>query len=124
MTGRPVRPTPARRHRLGQTRSSPCSAALDDAAEYKRDRAATCADCTEQPCTTCQWRLQAADAYDHLAAQLIQAAEASAARQHAPGHPAPAAESRMRPPTRRPDSDPPPSSPSRAHGHPTRRATP
>jgi hypothetical protein len=63
-------------------------AALDDAADYKRDRAATCADCTDQPCTTCQWRLQAADAYDHLAAQLVQAAEASAARQHVPGHPA------------------------------------
>ena len=61
-------------------------AALDDAAENKRDRAATCADCTDQPCTSCQWRLQAADAYDHLAVQLIQATEASAARQHASGH--------------------------------------
>ena len=61
-------------------------AALDDAAEYKRDRAATCADCTEQPCTTCQWRLHAADAYDQLAAQMIQAAEASATRQRASGH--------------------------------------
>ena len=61
-------------------------AALDDAAEYKRDRAATCADCTGQPCTTCQWRLQAADAYDHLAAQMIQATEAAATRQYAPGH--------------------------------------
>jgi hypothetical protein len=60
-------------------------AALDDAAEYKRDRAATCADCGEQPCTTCQWRLQAADAYDHLAGQMSQATEA-AARQDAPGH--------------------------------------
>ena len=65
-------------------------AALDDAAEYKRDRAATCADCTDQPCTTCQWRLHAADAYDHLAAQLTQATGASATRQHAPGQPAPA----------------------------------
>ena len=64
-------------------------AALDDAAEYKRDRAATCADCGEQPCTTCQWRLQAADAYDHLAAQMIQATDAAATRQHAPGHAAP-----------------------------------
>ena len=61
-------------------------AALDDAADYKRDRAATCADCTDQPCTTCQWRLHAADAYDHLAAQMIQATEASATRQHTPGH--------------------------------------
>ena len=63
-------------------------AALDDAAEYKRDRAATCADCTDQPCTTCQWRLHAADAYDHLATQMTQTAEASARRQHTPGHPA------------------------------------
>ena len=61
-------------------------AALDDAAEYKRDRAATCADCTEQPCTTCQWRLHVADAYDHLADQMIQATEASATRQHASDH--------------------------------------
>jgi hypothetical protein len=36
-------------------------AALDDAAEYKRDRAETCAD---RSCTTCQWRLQAAEPYD------------------------------------------------------------
>ena len=61
-------------------------AALDDAAEYKRDRAATCADCSEQPCTTCQWRLHAADAYDHLADQMILATEASATRPHASGH--------------------------------------
>jgi hypothetical protein len=61
-------------------------AALDDAADYKRDRAATCADCAGQPCTTCQWRLQATDAYDQVAAQLIQATEASATRQHASGH--------------------------------------
>jgi hypothetical protein len=63
-------------------------AALDDAADYKRDRAATCADCADQPCTTCQWRLHAADAYDHLAAQMIQATEASATWQHPSGHPA------------------------------------
>jgi hypothetical protein len=64
-------------------------AALDDAAEYKRDRAETCADCAGQSCTTCQWRLQAVDAYDQMAGQMIHTAEASAARQHAPGHPAP-----------------------------------
>ena len=61
-------------------------AALDEAAEYKRDRAAACADCADQSCTTCQWRLRAADAYDQMAAQLIQATEAAATRQHAPGH--------------------------------------
>ena len=64
-------------------------AALDDAAEYKRDRAETCADCAGQSCTTCQWRLQAAEAYDQMAGHMIHAAEASAARQRAPGHAAP-----------------------------------
>jgi len=63
-------------------------AALDDAAEYKRDRAETCADCAGRSCTTCQWRLQAAEAYDQLAGQMIHAAEASAP-QRAPGHAAP-----------------------------------
>src|SRR5580704_17805186 len=64
-------------------------AALDEAAEYKRDRAETCADCADQSCTTCQWRLQAADAYDQMAGQMTQAAEASAARHRAPGRAAP-----------------------------------
>jgi hypothetical protein len=53
-------------------------AALDIAADYKRDRAAACADCTSQTCPTCQSRLQNARAYDRLAAHLIQSAEASA----------------------------------------------
>ena len=66
-------------------------AALNDAAEYKRDRAETCADCADQSCTTCQWRLHAARDYDQIAAQMLQAAEAShAARsyQPEPGSPA------------------------------------
>jgi hypothetical protein len=66
-------------------------AALDDAAEYKRDRAQTCADCADQSCTTCQWRLQAVRDYDQMAAQMLQAAEVShAARsyQPEPGSPA------------------------------------
>jgi hypothetical protein len=54
-------------------------AALDIAADYKRDRAAACADCNSQSCPTCQSRLQNARAYDRLAAHLIQSAEASAA---------------------------------------------
>ena len=67
--------------------------ALDEAADDKRDRAGTCADCADQSCPTCQWRLQGAQAYDHLAAQMTQAAEASRAatgRQPTPGsaHPA------------------------------------
>ena len=53
-------------------------AALDIAADYKRDRAELCADCTGQTCLTCESRLQDAQAYDRLSAQLIQAAEASA----------------------------------------------
>jgi hypothetical protein len=64
-------------------------AALDDAAEYKRDRAETCADCAGRSCTTCQWRLQAAEAYDQMADRLIHAAEASATRHRASGHAAP-----------------------------------
>ena len=54
-------------------------AALDIAADYKRDRAAVCADCTSQSCPTCQSCLQHARAYDRLAAHLIHATEASAA---------------------------------------------
>jgi hypothetical protein len=54
-------------------------AALDIAADYKRDRAAACADCTRQSCPTCQSRLRHARTYDRLAAHLIQSAEASAA---------------------------------------------
>ena len=65
-------------------------AALDEAAEYKQDRAETCADCADQSCSTCQWRLQAADAYDRLAGQVSRAAEASTAQQRAPHHAAPA----------------------------------
>jgi hypothetical protein len=61
-------------------------AALEDAAEYKRDRAETCADCTGQSCTICQWRLPAADTYDQLAEQMMRAAGASAARPRAPGY--------------------------------------
>jgi hypothetical protein len=53
-------------------------AALDIAADYKRDRAAACADCASQSCPTCKSRLQNARAYDRLAAHLIQSAEASA----------------------------------------------
>jgi hypothetical protein len=60
-------------------------AALDDAAEYKRDRAETCADCADQSCTSCQGRLQAAEAYDQLAGKMSHAAD----RQHAPDYASP-----------------------------------
>ena len=39
-------------------------AALDIAADYKRDRAELCADCADQSCPTCEWRLRDAQAYD------------------------------------------------------------
>ena len=54
-------------------------AALDEASVSKRDRAATCADCADQSCGTCQWRVRAAQAYDSLAVQLAGKAEASRA---------------------------------------------
>ncbi len=63
-------------------------AALDEASLYKRDRIETCADCADQSCGICQWRLQAAETYDSLATQLSQAAEA--ARAPAAGRPGPA----------------------------------
>jgi len=53
-------------------------AALDTAADDRRDRAPACADCTNQSCPTCQSRLQHARAYDRIAAHLIQTTEASA----------------------------------------------
>ena len=66
--------------------------ALDIAADYKRDRAELCADCTDQSCPTCESRLRDAQAYDHLSAQLIQAAEASAAATARHPEPGPAAD--------------------------------
>jgi hypothetical protein len=54
-------------------------AALDIAADDKRDRAAACTDCTCQSRPTCQSRLQHTRDYDRLAAHLVQSAEASAA---------------------------------------------
>jgi hypothetical protein len=63
-------------------------AALDLAADYKRDRAETCADCTDQSCLTCQFRLREAQSYDRMAAQLLRAPHAAKASQpepHSPG---------------------------------------
>ena len=53
------------------------AAALEEAADYKRDRAGTCADCADRSCRTCQWRLRGAETYGHLATQMLWAAEAS-----------------------------------------------
>jgi hypothetical protein len=51
--------------------------ALDEASDYKRDRAAGCADCADQSCGTCQQRLDAARAYEGLATQLQHAMDAA-----------------------------------------------
>jgi hypothetical protein len=69
-------------------------AALDIAADYKRDRAAACADCADQSCLTCQSRLRDAEAYDQVAAQMLQTAEvartANSAQPEPSGPPPPA----------------------------------
>ena len=67
-------------------------AALDIAADHKRDRAETCADCPDQSCLTCQARLRDAGAYDGMAG-LAWAAEAARAANAARRQPA-----RARPP--------------------------
>jgi len=54
-------------------------AALDIAADHKRDRAEMCADCADQSCLTCQSRLRDAQAYDGMAGRLAWAAEAARA---------------------------------------------
>ena len=59
--------------------------ALDIAADYQRDRAELCADCTSQSCPSCESRLRDARAYDRLSAQLSQQAEAATARHPEPG---------------------------------------
>ena len=53
--------------------------ALEIAADYQRDRADLCADCTSQTCPACESRVRDAQAYDHLSAQLTQAAQAATA---------------------------------------------
>ena len=54
-------------------------AALDEASDYKRDRAESCADCADRSCGTCQYRLDDARAYESLAARLMRAMENSVA---------------------------------------------
>ena len=64
--------------------------ALDIAADYQRDRAELCADCTSQSCPACESRLRDAQAYDHLSTQLSQQAEASPAETARHPEPSPA----------------------------------
>jgi hypothetical protein len=63
-------------------------AALDIAADYKRDRAEMCTDCPDQSCPDCQTRLHDAQAYDQIADQMLQAAEAAPAARHGQAEPA------------------------------------
>jgi hypothetical protein len=51
--------------------------ALDEAADYKRDRAECCADCADQSCGNCQHRLDAARTYESLAVRLVRAMDAA-----------------------------------------------
>jgi hypothetical protein len=47
--------------------------ALDVAADHKRDVAANCGECEARPeglCPACEWRMDAAEAYDRVAATL------------------------------------------------------
>ena len=77
-------------------------AALDIAADDKRDRAEMCPDCPDQSCPACQSRLRDAQAFDQMAAQILQAAQAAPL-------PAPASPGQIAgpspPPTGRPASD-------------------
>jgi hypothetical protein len=81
----PAYPGPGSHDAVTLTRAdaSTVVTALDIAADYKRDRAETCADCADQSCPTCQTRLRDARAYDGMAGRLAWAAEA--ARTSRPG---------------------------------------
>ena len=59
-------------------------AALDEACDYKRERAECCADCADQSCSTCQYRLDAAHAYEGLAIRLMRAMETTTAEKPSP----------------------------------------
>jgi len=54
-------------------------AALDIAADYKRDRAAACTTCADQTCPACQSRLRDAGAYDQMATQMLHTAQVTRA---------------------------------------------
>jgi hypothetical protein len=80
----PASPAPAAQSAVpvpvGDVKTLLC--ALDVAADYNRDRAELCADCTSQSCPTCELRLREAQAYDGLYAQLNQQADASPTASH------------------------------------------
>lgn len=61
--------------------------ALGLAAEYKRDLAETCADCADQSCITCQYRLRDAQGYDRLANRIYYGPEPAGHTQPEPDRP-------------------------------------
>jgi hypothetical protein len=69
--------TRARGAGLPPSEVSTILAALDEAADYKRDWAANCADCTDQSCGTCQYWIKTAQSYDNVAARLQHTYEAA-----------------------------------------------
>jgi hypothetical protein len=83
---RPAYPGPSSHDTVTLTRAdaSTVLAALDIAADYKRDRAEMCADCADQSCPTCETRLRDARAYDEMAGRLARAAEAARASRPGP----------------------------------------
>jgi hypothetical protein len=85
---RPVRQADPDAVLLTGTDVSTVLAALDVAADYKRDRAEMCADCPDQSCPACQTRLHDAQAYDQMAGQMLQSAEAVQAARHGQAEPA------------------------------------
>ena len=71
----PASPEPDDAVILTDAEVSTVVAALDIAADYKRDRAAACADCADQTCPACQSRLRDAGAYDQMATQMLHTAQ-------------------------------------------------
>jgi len=82
---RPGRPADPGAVTIAGTDISTVLTALHIAAEDNCDRAETCADCPDQSCPACQSRRQAARAYDHLTARILQATAAPAAHRDQPG---------------------------------------
>jgi hypothetical protein len=66
----PETPAPAEAAGLSAAQRKTVLAALDEAADHKRDLAANCADCPDQTCGNCQSRLAAALDYDTTATRL------------------------------------------------------
>jgi len=62
-------------------------AALDQAAEYRRELAYACASCTDQSCASCQLRHKAADGFDRLANRIYDDPRPVGRAQPEPGHP-------------------------------------